>query len=180
MEHNILLKKCVLPCILQDDSEKCERSFGHLGTSEVPIWEKKSPVAKAACRTILCTKSLCQEEGTQKEQVLDCCPLPYALWAIPSHYWCFINSLIFFFFRRNSIWIAYIDTNHFLWLTTLNHHKKSSLLFDIFTSLLCEFSIHSCYRFECENNFTTWTFKYIYSTATRLHWFVLDIAGHTP
>lgn len=38
----------MLPCILQDDLQKCERSFGQVGTSEVPIWEKRSPVARAA------------------------------------------------------------------------------------------------------------------------------------
>lgn len=52
--------------------------------------------------------------------------LPSSIWAIPSSYWCFINSFIFFL-RKNSILIDHIDTTHFLWLNTLNHHKKSLL-----------------------------------------------------
>lgn len=41
-------KKCVLPCILQDSLQKCERSLAQLGTSENPVWEKRWSFAKAA------------------------------------------------------------------------------------------------------------------------------------
>lgn len=41
-------KKSVLPCILQDSLQKCERSLAQLGASEGPIWEKRWSVAKAA------------------------------------------------------------------------------------------------------------------------------------
>lgn len=111
-------KKCVLPCILQDSLQKMWKIFSttrkkwksHLG---------KEMICCKGCRTILCTRLLCEEDGMHKEYVLRCHPLPYALWAIPSYYWCFINSFIFYFFRRNNILIGFIDTNHFLWLFIL-------------------------------------------------------------
>lgn len=57
----------------------------------------------------------------------------------PSHHTIDVSLIVSScFFRRNSILIGFIDANHFCDLM-FSITKKSTLLFVVFTSLLCNF-----------------------------------------